>query len=46
MFLGSAIGNLLPTLWGASAFSMTAIVFSVIGGFAGIWLGYKIGRSV
>jgi hypothetical protein len=45
LFIGSTIGGLVPELWGAGIFSMSAIVFSFIGGIAGIWVGYKIGQS-
>jgi hypothetical protein len=46
LFIGSTIGSLLPELWGAGMFSLSAIVLSFLGGLAGIWLGYKIGQSI
>lgn len=44
LFAGTAVGGLLPTLWGDDAFSLLSIIFSGIGGLAGIWLGYKISK--
>lgn len=44
MFVGSTIGSLVPALWHAGIFSMWAIILSTVGGIAGIWVGYKIGR--
>jgi hypothetical protein len=43
LFLGSTIGSLLPSLWGAGMFSFSSIILSAVGGIAGIWLGFKIG---
>lgn len=43
MALGSAIGGFIPTLFGASAFSMTSVLLTAVGGIAGIWLGFKFG---
>jgi hypothetical protein len=45
MFVGSSIGGYIPTLWGASVFSLSSIGLSAVGGFLGIWLGYRIGRG-
>ena len=45
MFVGSSLGGYLPTLWGAGMFSLSSIGFSAVGGFLGIWLGYRIGRD-
>lgn len=44
MFVGSIAGGALPGLWGADLFSLSTALFSTLGGLAGIWLGYKIGR--
>lgn len=43
-FLGSTLGSYIPVLWGGSVFSFTSILFGVIGGLVGIWLGYKISK--
>jgi hypothetical protein len=39
---GVVIGGFVPELWGASAFSLASLVFSVVGGAAGIWLGVRL----
>lgn len=44
MFVGSMVGGYIPNLWNAGIFSISGVVFSAIGGFAGIWLGYKLGE--
>jgi hypothetical protein len=44
MFVGSAVGGYIPSLWDASMFSVSGVIFSAIGGFAGIWLGYTFGE--
>lgn len=46
LFIGSMIGGYVPTLWGGDMLSGSGIVFSFLGGIAGIWAGYKIGRSL
>jgi hypothetical protein len=44
MMIGSFVGGLIPLLWGDSAFSFSAIIFSAIGGIAGIAAGYKFAQ--
>ena len=44
--VGSSIGGYLPELWGGSMLSLSGLVFSMVGGFAGIWAGYRIGKSI
>jgi uncharacterized membrane protein YeaQ/YmgE (transglycosylase-associated protein family) len=41
-FLGSIVGSLLPGLWGAGQFSIASLVFFMVGGCVGIWLGYRL----
>jgi len=41
--IGSTVGGLIPMLWGADLVSYTSVLLSGIGGFVGIWVGYKIG---
>jgi predicted MFS family arabinose efflux permease len=43
IFIGSAIGGLVPELWDAGTFSYSSVVFSGIGAFAGLWIGLKLG---
>lgn len=45
LFIGSTIGSFVPALWGAGALSFSGIIFSAIGGIAGIWLGFKLSNS-
>jgi uncharacterized membrane protein YeaQ/YmgE (transglycosylase-associated protein family) len=42
--VGSAVGGYVPLLWGESAFSITSMVLSFVGGVAGIWAGYKLNQ--
>ena len=44
LFLGSSLGSFIPTLWGAGYFSFSSAILTAIGGFAGIWLGYRLGE--
>jgi len=44
MFVGSTLGGLLPSLWGADAFSGSSLVFSAMGGALGIYAGFKLGQ--
>jgi len=45
-FIGSAIGGYIPVLWGGEMLSLSGVFFSMIGGVAGIWVGYRIGQSL
>jgi len=45
-FVGSTIGNMLPLLWGGDAISISGFVSSIVGGIAGIWMGYRLGQSL
>ena len=40
--IGSYAGSYIPLLWGVGVFSFSSILFGAIGGFVGIWAGYKI----
>ena len=42
--VGSLVGGYLPTLWGGDLLSFSGIILSAVGGFAGIWLGYRFGE--
>jgi len=46
MFVGSTVGGLVPGMWGAGFLSLSGLVCSSLGAFAGIWLGYKAGTSL
>ncbi len=45
LFIGSSVGEFIPTLWGSDPFSLAAILFGALGGLLGIWAGYSIGRA-
>lgn len=43
IIIGSTLGGYLPALWGdQSLFSLTGIFFSLAGGLAGVWAGYRL----
>ena len=44
--VGSTIGSIVPAIWGGSMFSMSSIIFSTIGGIAGIWIGFKLSHMI
>ena len=39
---GTTIGGFVPELWGASAFSVSSVLFAAAGGLAGLWLGARL----
>jgi hypothetical protein len=41
-FVRSCAGSYIPVLWGGSLLSMSSLLLGAVGGFAGIWIGYKI----
>ena len=45
-FVGSTIGNMLPTIWGGDVMSISGFFFAILGGIAGMWAGYRWGQSV
>lgn len=40
--VGLFAGGYVPLLWGASAFSVSSLLFSALGGVAGIWAGVRL----
>ena len=40
-FIGSIVGAYIPSLWGTDLFSFSSIVFSALGGIAGIVIVWK-----
>lgn len=45
--IGGIAGAYIPNLWGDNDFfSGWSILFSTIGGIAGIWLGYKLAQRI
>jgi uncharacterized membrane protein YeaQ/YmgE (transglycosylase-associated protein family) len=39
--VGSTVGSMVPTMWGAGMLSVSSFVLSAVGGAVGIWAGYK-----
>ncbi len=44
-FVGLTVGGFVPELWGAGAFSLSSVAFSVLGGAAGVWFGARLADS-
>jgi hypothetical protein len=42
VLIGSTVGGFIPELWGAGLFSLSSVLLSGIGAFAGLWLAYKM----
>lgn len=40
--LGMTVGGFVPALWGDSGFSLMAVLFTAVGGVAGVWAGVRI----
>jgi hypothetical protein len=40
--VGMTVGGYFPELWGASAFSPSSLLLSVVGGIAGVWFGARL----
>jgi outer membrane lipoprotein SlyB len=46
-FVGTIVGGFVPSLWGDnSMFSAAGMLFSVVGGIAGIWAGYRLSQNL
>lgn len=44
--LGSFVGGYVPTLWDADMISFSGLIFSFLGGIAGIWGAYKLHQMI
>ena len=42
MVVGSFAGSYIPLIWGDSAFSLTSMLFGILGGCIGVWAGFKV----
>jgi len=40
--IGTIVGGYLPALWGGSSFGLASLLFGVLGGIAGIWVGVRV----
>lgn len=41
MLVGSTLGGLIPSIWGADFFSLSGLIFSSAGAIAGIYASFK-----
>jgi hypothetical protein len=39
---GTLIGGFIPMMWGASGLGLQSLLFSGVGGVAGLWAGLRI----
>jgi hypothetical protein len=39
---GTLAGGYVPSLWGASGFSLLSVACAALGGIAGVWLGVRL----
>lgn len=42
--VGTFVGGLVPLLWGDSYLSFASVLFTALGGIAGLYVAYKISR--
>lgn len=42
--VGTSIGGVIPTLWGANMLSASSVIFGGIGGLIGIYIGFKMSQ--
>ena len=42
VFGGSTLGGLLPEAWGGSALGGMSLLFGLLGGIAGLWVGVRL----
>jgi len=46
VFVGSTIGGIVPSIFGAGMFSGWGIIGSAVGGILGIWVAVKINNYI
>ena len=42
MIVGSTVGSIIPSLWGAGMFSFSSLILGSIGALIGIYIGFKL----
>ncbi len=42
VMIGMTVGGFVPEVWGAGTFSMSSLLFSALGGVAGVWFGSRL----
>ena len=40
--IGTTVGAFVPEAWGAGTFSLSSLLFSALGGVAGVWFGARL----
>ena len=45
MLIGSTVGGAIPFLWTLNTFSFSSIILTAVGGFIGIWCGFRLGKA-
>lgn len=45
LFVGSTIGGMIPSLWGAGFLTYSSVLLTAVGGLIGIWIGFKLGND-
>lgn len=38
-FVGCTLGGFAPAIWGGSELSLSGVMFGLVGGIAGVWVG-------
>jgi hypothetical protein len=41
IFIGSAIGGIIPELWGAGMLSYSSLLLGGIGALVGLWIAFR-----
>ena len=41
VLMGMTVGGFVPEVWGAGGLSVSAMLFSALGGLAGVWVGNR-----
>ena len=44
--IGMSLGSFVPLLWGGSLLGGRSVLFSMVGGFLGIWVGVKVAKAL
>jgi len=42
VLVGTTVGGFLPEAWGAGSFGGASLIFSLLGGLGGLWLGVRL----
>ncbi len=41
-FIGSLVGSMVPSVWGAGQLSIASLLLFVVGGILGVWFAYRL----